>query len=1152
MPLFDPGGQGLDSLGVGSLFPKPVVLEDTNGDGYPDRLNLRIGVAADLADARIWAAVLNLVARLAGETLALDLPVAVPLDAAPAAQHCLVVHSPLPGDGAEAELKRVGSHRVALSGTSPPCMADVVNALAFAPRAAPIDAPDWSKVRVAGADRAFATVIDREGRECGRLRLRRAGGTPQGPCAPPADMDLLDLDKGLYRVPGDAPRVKHLLLGVALDRARLSASVGFALADLVALAVLGATAFRLPLAFSGRAPHRGVLLRVRETVSGSSGIRRSSRATGGCRVIRAEGRAAGVAACIRAWGRFGFGSDGPGDQPRRRVHSELAAVRGLLTGADARGAWAERLVAAPSGRADLPPAAPDEMAGLRRACRALDLKPPVAWSDPGLRFAERWASEVRRTAELVSRVPGGTGRVEGMVLVSKPQKARRQLKAELERILRAKGYRPRVTVLNAYKSGLCWLLEVVGPSLKKLPGIARLELAYRPFPAGTGTLEMESRFLQEVYPGPDLLARSLGWPAERIRLVKRPGLMEAYRLRAWDGRGRRVLEAGFTPRWTRLPYLPGRPDASAVHPACGGVLISRDGRVLLEEDLATDREVFWRLFQERWLPALESAMAARLGGPEPRPPAVFWEEVRFEVAIDESDCRLPIGEERVAPMEALHEDLYFVLLDFYRIFVEEHGLSPQMQFGRIFPRVHAVAPGGRPSARMTARPCPPALQAAARGPEQAPVQSFSHARGALLLGCELPAGWRQAGRAERLCRVARAWGHDLRPEASGGGVRLRISLPPSPRPSPKPRSATAPPPAGRRFTLSEVRVWLERLGRLPHLRAWCAGTTWQGRPMEALEAVLAGGGGHASLARLRLLKPTLLVNARHHANEVSSTNAALGLAWELAMTAWGRESLKRVNVALVPLENADGVATLEALLPGAADHKLHAARYNALGVEWYADYFSAHPRFPEARVKPRLWRRWLPLLVLDAHGVPSHEWDQPFSGYAPLRFRPYWIPRAFIFAILPFLDRPDHPGHRPAKALVRTMARALADDPDITALNRELTGRYRRYALRPEPGSFPPVRGKSLVAVPSEERVAGLNFGVQRFPVTVSEIITEVTDEVVSGRLLELCARGHLKVAKALIEYLGRQPPGRLVRTMPADGGLLLAWEPGICPGMPD
>jgi len=345
--------------------------------------------------------------------------------------------------------------------------------------------------------------------------------------------------------------------------------------------------------------------------------------------------------------------------------------------------------------------------------------------------------------------------------------------------------------------------------------------------------------------------------------------------------------------------------------------------------------------------------------------------------------------------------------------------------------------------------------------------------------------------------------------------------------------------------MREVERWVGRLAQLPHLEAWQAGTTWQGRGIWALEAVLSGGGGLASLARARLLKPTLLINARHHANEVSSTNAALRLAWELAATPWGREALQRVNVAIVPLENPDGVATLEALLPGCADHKLHAARYNALGAEWYGDYFREPPRFPEARVKPLLWRRWLPLVVLDAHGVPSHEWDQPFSGCAPGRFRQFWIPRAFIYAIVPFIDENSHPGHRPAREISKFMARAIRANQEIQKLDRELKDRYARYARSWDPEVFPPTGGRGLTVLPSEKRLAGMNFGVQRFPVTISEIVTEVTDEVVSGRLLGLCAKAHLAAAKALLGWLGRQAPGRLVRKRSRESGLVLSWEAG-------
>jgi len=123
------------------------------------------------------------------------------------------------------------------------------------------------------------------------------------------------------------------------------------------------------------------------------------------------------------------------------------------------------------------------------------------------------------------------------------------------------------------------------------------------------------------------------------------------------------------------------------------------------------------------------------------------------------------------------------------------------------------------------------------------------------------------------------------------------------------------------------------------------------------------------------------------------------------------------------------------------------------------------------------------------------------------------------------------------------MARAIGAVRDIQKLDRELKDRYARYARSWDPEVFPPVGRRGLTVLPSEKRLVGLNFGVQRFPVTVSEIVTEVTDEVVSGRLLELCAQAHLTAVKALLEWLGRRGGGRLVRRPLPGGGLRLSWE---------
>jgi hypothetical protein len=65
----------IHSLTLEVLLGPAGIAADENSDGYPDRLKVCIGVEPRLADAGVWAQILNLAARLAGEVTALDLPV---------------------------------------------------------------------------------------------------------------------------------------------------------------------------------------------------------------------------------------------------------------------------------------------------------------------------------------------------------------------------------------------------------------------------------------------------------------------------------------------------------------------------------------------------------------------------------------------------------------------------------------------------------------------------------------------------------------------------------------------------------------------------------------------------------------------------------------------------------------------------------------------------------------------------------------------------------------------------------------------------------------------------------------------------------------------------------------------------------------------
>jgi hypothetical protein len=1091
-------------LTLEALFGAEGIAADANGDGYPDRLRICIGVERGLADAGVWAQILNLAARLAGEVTALDPPVVRPLQQVAAGEAALVVHRPSKNHPAAVELRRSG-RAVHLAGRSASGMAELLYSLAVHPGRKRAFQEPWRCLKSAEGGTSVVEAFDRRGRPAGRYRLspvRPAAEKPGG-----GSFGLLDLARTLYRVAEENPRAAELALNIDLPGQGLSFPVGLALAEVAVRAALEATAMELPLAACGSGPVRGVSLRIEERPGRDPCLTVEADESAGSAVIRAAGDARRLAGLLRDWLRIGLAAGGPADAGARSLRGRIDMLLSTI---------------------------------------AAEAPLPVRGAPAPIRGRLRWRSETERLIESVRRTPPGRGAIQGLALISKPRKERAQVRREIARLLRAKGYAPAVVVLNAYKPGLSWLREVVQPALEAMQRVARVRIACREFAADPPGLEMRSRWLQELYPGPDLLARGLGLPLERIGLSLRKRLREGYLVTAWDRGGARVYRAGFTPRVSRLPYLPGHPELGQVHPCTGGIRLVQAGRVVVDESLPTDRERFWCFFQQNLLPALEGAMASRVSAGGGLPSA-FWEEVAVDVRIPETDERLGIGAERIAPLEALHEDLYFVLLDHFRLFAETHRLPADSQFGRILPRVSTAAAGKEPEAAFRAVPFTGLQQPAAKSAAASPAATNAAARIASMgmeagrLVFEIEAG----GATEAMCGAARSRGLDVsmggrtgrfvfraaRPRATAAGGRAGAE-----------KARAAAPPLNRLLPLQEVERWVRRLGKSPHLGAWRAGTSWQGRGIWAIEAALEDGGRLASLARARLLKPTLLLIARHHANEVSSTSAALRLAWELASTPWGRRTLDRVNVAIVPIENVDGVATLEELLPGCEDHKLHAARYNALGVEWYGDYFLERPRFPEARVKPRLWRRWLPLLVLDAHGVPSHEWDQPFSGYAPGRFRPFWIPRAFLYAIMPHIDQPSHPGHGPARAIARAMSRAVRAERGIRQLDIELKDRYGRYARAWDPEVFPPVGGRELTILPSEARLAGLNFGVQRYPVTVSEIVTEVTDEVVSGRLLEQCARAHLTVARALLEWLGRQASGRLIRKQTAESGLVMSW----------
>jgi len=179
------------------LFGPEGIVADENGDGYPDRLKLCVCVEPGLADAAVWAQVLNLAARLAGEVTALDPPVVKALNHVSAGGAVFVVHKPLKNHPVAAELWRAG-RAVHLFGSSAVRMAEVLYSLAVHSDPARGLRRPWSSMRVAEAETLMMDAFDRRGKRAGRFHL-----APVRPAAEKSDVerfDLLDLGDLLPRL----------------------------------------------------------------------------------------------------------------------------------------------------------------------------------------------------------------------------------------------------------------------------------------------------------------------------------------------------------------------------------------------------------------------------------------------------------------------------------------------------------------------------------------------------------------------------------------------------------------------------------------------------------------------------------------------------------------------------------------------------------------------------------------------------------------------------------------------------------------------------------------------------------------------------------------------------------------------------------------
>ena len=284
-------------------------------------------------------------------------------------------------------------------------------------------------------------------------------------------------------------------------------------------------------------------------------------------------------------------------------------------------------------------------------------------------------------------------------LVSEGPEQRRKLESELKDLLARAGADPQrtsVTVLCAYKPGYSWLMDDVANALAAKPvASVSIEFARNVDPTGMRSMWSEARWVQELYPVDEMLARKLNIPLEKVTLHRfepLPG-SPTYRARAFDAAGKEILTREFTVPTVSQPYNGVLPRYEQVQVDTGWIKLEAGGKLLLDERIKTDIEEFWDHYQNQTLPRVWQFVMSQVHGELRAEFAPPFDTLKLDIHMSEPDYNLDLDRERISSLEALQEDTFYSTDNFMAMMGDLETGRPLGYIGRVIPIVHRSEEG---------------------------------------------------------------------------------------------------------------------------------------------------------------------------------------------------------------------------------------------------------------------------------------------------------------------------------------------------------------------------------------------------------------------------------------------------------------------------
>lgn len=732
---------------------------------------------------------------------------------------------------------------------------------------------------------------------------------------------------------------------------------------------------------------------------------------------------------------------------------------------------------------------------------------------------------------------------------------RRNFKESIERIIETKRISySAVDVISQYKQGFSYIENVVIPKIKNFE-VDKVNIYFKAFLRDDACfsddedgavpsynldisdekkyLELPIRHLQELYPIDELIALNMDIEKDRIEFMMLPADSDCtYKISCESSAGEVIFEDTYSSSYYERPYLSEFKDLGIVHPECAFVKIYAGGELLFYKAFYSELNDVWNTYEEKVLSEVKNIVE------KSKIDDRFFSRLEIIVSSRQEDRDLGIRQEMISPLNSLHEDLYFVSQDYFKHLGLKTGGKPYDAPGLILPIMNKVDNekttlqvkiysstfdiakielDGKEHVLKSPKSCALDLQGI----------EFKNGRARYLLRSNYSKDYILTYKKliekriicfDRLCSTPFLLSFKLEDEVEVDIDRLVEDE------------------HRQDLSISDIELddesilyyedtqkLVEDLMRVSGVEVYEVSKSYMGRSIYAID-IVSEKDKYLPREKINNLRPSLLINSRHHANEVSSTNAAFYIVRELLTNKAYEGVSEKVNISIIPLENPDGAEIHKALNDVNSGWKYHVARFNQLSKEFFGEIFNDDTIHSSALAFTRLFRSKLPDVIIDNHGVPSHEWEQPYSGYASQSFKGFWLPRAMLYAYFwSVRDSAFKLNHSFETKIRDAVADMLNSQAELKEISEDMRAAFEKYACSFMPKLFPqPLYKGTIFYDVIRDFSLDQKYTSHMLPyINTLYFTSEVPDETASGDFLKKLVMTHklcsLEIINAII-----------------------------------